>query len=477
MDTYFQQMDQILAHETMDRIEKERQLQLLMNTFIGYYFQQYIKYKENSQRSYYLAHGYQPEKKAERTIHFLFGSMTYERTPWKKEGEIIYPVDEWLGVSAYDRYSPGVSFAMVKASKDCPYRKVSTIIEDFTVISCSKDTVGKAVQLFGEKAEHYFSYQREYGEAGNRKVPYLFIEGDGVLVNEKGLVNRGRKKKQGNGKKKELSHFVIHEGIEETGLQAIPRLKHARTIISSSYAEAAHQVKDYLYQTYDLKETIVVANTDGGKGFTKRKIQELLPVKIGGFDYFIDRYHVTQKLIQRVFKTELINSFQEAINAYDPRKRDVLLTTLESCCETQEQLYHYTKLKGYLYRNWPYLKPYHLRNLPKKKQGIGIMESRHRSFTYRMKNQGKYWGRGLEGMIQLIASEKNQTIKSIFLQEWQEAFALDERLKRQPLCGLEQADEETETGITKGEVRLQTDRGAVKEYVNWLKRGTPLDKI
>ena len=49
MDTYFQQMDQILAHETMDQIEKERQLQLLMNTFIGYYFQQYIKYKENSQ--------------------------------------------------------------------------------------------------------------------------------------------------------------------------------------------------------------------------------------------------------------------------------------------------------------------------------------------------------------------------------------------------------------------------------------------
>ncbi|WP_368264986.1 hypothetical protein [Enterococcus innesii] len=81
MDTYFQQMDQILAHEKLDRIEKERQLQLLMNTLIEYYFQQYIKYKENSQRLYYQAHGYQPEKKAERMVHFLFGSMTYERTP------------------------------------------------------------------------------------------------------------------------------------------------------------------------------------------------------------------------------------------------------------------------------------------------------------------------------------------------------------------------------------------------------------
>lgn len=37
----------------------------------------------------------------------------------------------------------------------------------------------------------------------------------------------------------------------------------------------------------------------------------------------------------------------------------------------------------------------------------------------------------------MIASKKNQTIKSIFLQEWQQAFDLDERLKSQMLCGLE----------------------------------------
>ncbi|OTO02273.1 ISLre2 family transposase [Enterococcus sp. 5B3_DIV0040] len=476
MQAYFQQMDQILSQEPLDPIEKERKIQCLMNTLIEDYFQQYINYKENSQRSYYQAQGYQPEKKAVRTVHFLFGSITYARTPWKKGGEILYPVDELFQVTAYERYSPGVTFSIAKASKNCPYRKVSTMIEDFTLISCSKDTVGKAVRAFGQKAANHFSYQRDYGEAGKRKVPYLFLEGDGVLVNEKGLSSRGRKTNQGPGKKKELSHFVIHEGIDDLGNQTSRRLKQARTIISSSYAEAVHQVKDYLYQTYDLTETIVVANTDGGKGFTKTKIQEVLPAKIGGFEYFIDRYHVTQKLIQRVFKSELIDSFQEAINAYDPRKRDVLLTTLESCCETQEQWYQYTKLKGYLYRNWPYLKPYYLRNLPKKKQGIGIMESRHRSFTYRMKNQGKYWGRGLEGMIQLIASEKNQTMKTIFLQEHQNAFALDERLKGQPLCGFEQVGEPENDGITKGVVRLQTDRGAVKEYVNWLKKGAPLNK-
>ncbi|OTO01266.1 hypothetical protein [Enterococcus sp. 5B3_DIV0040] len=65
-------------------------------------------------------------------------------------------------------------------------------------------------------------------------------------------------------------------------------------------------------------------------------------------------------------------------------------------------------------------------------------------------------------------------MKAIFLQEHQNAFALHECLKGQSLCGFEQVDE-TEDGITKGAIRFQTDRGEVKEYVNWLKK-SPLDK-
>ncbi|WP_368264983.1 cupin domain-containing protein [Enterococcus innesii] len=45
---------------------------------------------------------------------------------------------------------------------------------------------------------------------------------------------------------------MIHEGIEETGIQTIPRLKHACTILSSSYAEAAHLTSP--------EETVFIAN-------------------------------------------------------------------------------------------------------------------------------------------------------------------------------------------------------------------------
>lgn len=63
------------------------------------------------------------------------------------------------------------------------------------------------------------------------------------------------------------------------------------------------------------------------------------------------------------------------------------------------------------------------------KEGIGVMESQLRHFTYRLKHCGRHWGKGLNGMAQLLASQKNGDFKKIYLRTWKFEFALDDSLR------------------------------------------------
>lgn len=129
-----------------------------------------------------------------------------------------------------------------------------------------------------------------------------------------------------------------------------------------------------------------------------------------------------------MFIPELIPIFQRAINQYSLEEVKCAMDTLEAFACTKEQDKHVQKLRGYLRRNWKIIKPYPYRDLQGKKEGIGIMESLHRTITYRMKRNSKYWGKGLESMAWLLTTKRNGTLKEIFLEKWKEAFSLDDRL-------------------------------------------------
>ncbi|MGL9947020.1 hypothetical protein IGJ63_002135 [Enterococcus sp. DIV1375a] len=104
------------------------------------------------------------------------------------------------------------------------------------------------------------------------------------------------------------------------------------------------------------------------------------------------------------------------------------LDTLESHATNQEQEEQVKRLTSYLRRNWKIIKPYHIRDLSGEKEGIGIMESLHRIFTFRMKKNSKYWGVGLEPMAWLLTTKRNGTLKEIFLEKWKSNFELDDRI-------------------------------------------------
>ena len=396
-----------------DGLEKERQLMHYSSNLMNRVFQSWISWQEPQLIQHYQVKGYTVGKAVERSVQFLFGVLTYTRKSVERNGHIIYPIDELLGLERYDRYSLRTKYALAELSMVTSYRKASELIEVVGNVQASKDTVMKVVHEYGKKYKEHELYLEEYGTEGERTVNYLYIEGDGVFVG-------------GNdGKNKELAHFIVHEGVETNGQRK--KTKNLKQFVGLGHKKTLDHVENYLYRTYDLKNTIIVTNSDGGKGYSQKTFKSLLPV-VKGHEHFLDRYHITLKLEQRVFVPELIPAFQKAINNYSTKDLQCALDMLEAHAETKEQETHVKKLRAYLRRNWKIIKPYHIRGLPEEKQGIGIMESLHRILTYRMKKNSKYWGRGLEAMAWLLTTKRNGTLKEIFLEKWKEAFALDDRL-------------------------------------------------
>lgn len=418
LETYANRFISIMDDSSIDILEKENRLQLLMEDWNNVLFDYAINKKEKLFASAIDYEVYEPEKSYERSVQFTFGQMTFYRKSYRKYGRIIYPIDQWFELDQYQRYSEKVKFVATKLSGITTYRNVSTIFSDLTSLSVSKDTVMRLVKRFGDNVKETAKYYKKnplINESIKRKkVPFLFVEGDGIIVSDK------------NGSNKEISCFVIHEGVKENGKRK--ETINRRFIVNPTYSTSVKEATDYIYTNYDLTDTIVITNGDGGKGYTKNAFQTIVGLA-KQVEYFIDRYHVTKKLNERVFVPELIDLFQEAINEHSLKKLKLALDTLKSNCLNEEQEFHCAKLKSYLSRNWEHLRSLKDRKIDLKKEGIGIMESQLRSIAYRMKRQGKYWGKGLFGMLKIIENTKNYSMKSAFLCEWKHDWDLADELE------------------------------------------------
>ena len=452
MELYIDQITRVLDNDNLNQVEKEKRLRTIQNALMTAAMQEAINRKESElerkDRQSII------DRRYERTVQFSFGAITYTRTAYIKGKKTHYPVDQWLGVQRNKRNSQVFEYYLTQIVAFMTYRKCSLVLELLTGMTVSKDTFGKLVKKYGEKKESQMKYEKEFpkdiNEEDKKRVPVLFIEGDGTLVDTQG-VWKSKDKARG---KKEIAVFAVHEGVRKVSNTRKETIN-LKVIADVSYADAKRRFVNYLYETYDLSHTLVVVNSDGGKGYTKRDFKEMVGIGVQ-MEYFIDRYHVSLKLKQRIFVEDLIEEFQKAINAWDKVKLQACLDTFEGFCETPEQMEQHTLLKAYLHRHWKNLKPLCERGIQMKKEGIGIMESQLRIFTYRMKCQGKAWGAGMEGMINIIASYKNKDYEEVFFEKWEKDHELDNQLKAEDYRINVTDVFEPHVGVIQGKLNLET---------------------
>ncbi|MCF1633125.1 ISLre2 family transposase, partial [Tetragenococcus koreensis] len=264
------------------------------------------------------------DRKSERTVTFLFGTVTYVRRRMKNQAnEIRYPLDEFLGIRKSFRYSSLVLRNVSQLGSIMVYRHVSQAIDCLTSWRMSHQNVQQLVVKTGELIQTRSTHESRYdGIISKKKVPYLYLEGDGVKI--------GGQKKQSL----EIHRFQVCEGSQKVGNRTEMIAPHFVSHLNRQQAQK--EIMNYIQAHYDLTNTVVVSNSDGGSGYEKAVFDEL---SLGCLrhEHFRDRYHVHRKIKERLsFVPQLQNRMIQAIQHYHWPEVQLVLDTSESLIEEKE---------------------------------------------------------------------------------------------------------------------------------------------
>ena len=362
--------------------------------------------------------GYKRIDSIERTVVFTFGEITFSRNRWRKGKRTCYPVDEWLGLEKYIRYSPELIFHIAKHASVLSYREVCRTVKMAYRLEITKDAVLKSVKIAGRLFSERERYRLFKGDEQPRKIQAdkIYLEGDGVLVKTTSSNDERRNT--------DLAHFLIHTGAKKVGNNRYV-LENKHEIIHTSHEQAKEELIDYLYNHFEITDrTLLITNSDNGKGYSRRIFQEIKKaLRIKRHEHFWDAYHVNEELKRflKPYPSTLLNLAFKAIQNHNRGQLQTVLDTVESLIDSQESLDNFYNFRKKLLRNFCDTRSPKLRELSSR--GIGVMESQHRKVTYRMKHRGMYWS--IEGactMSRMILIERIDKLYELFFGAWRQEY-------------------------------------------------------
>lgn len=362
--------------------------------------------------------GYKRIDSTERTVVFTFGEVTFSRNRWRKGKKSCYPVDEWLGLEKYMRYSPELIFHMAKHASVLSYREVCRTVKMAYRLEITKDAVLKSVKMAGRLFSERERYRLFRGDEQPKKIQAdkIYLEGDGVLVKTTSSNDERHNT--------DLAHFLIHTGAKKIGKNRYV-LENKHEIIHTSHEQAKEELIDYLYNHFEITDrTLLITNSDNGIGYTRRVFQEIKKaLRIKRHDHFWDAYHVNEELKRflKPYPSTLLDLAFKAIQTHQRSLLQTVLDTVESLIESQEAFDSFYNFRKKLLRNFGDTRPPKHRGLSS--HGIGVMESQHRKVTYRMKHRGMYWS--IEGactMARMILLERIDQLYELFFGDWRNEY-------------------------------------------------------
>lgn len=381
---------------------------------------------------------------ADRTVTFTFGEVTLIRRCYEKGGIRCYPVDDYLSLDPYSRFSKWLLYKIASTAVDLTCRKAASHFQELLNVNITKDTVHKArkiaTELYKEKEEYQLISDEEVIEKA--KVDILYIEGDGLLISTPDAEN--------DIKKTDYAHFLIHEGIErEYGSRGKAINKHE--IWSNSNKKAREQVLDYIYNHYEIKkDTLIISNSDMGHGYTPYVFEEIANTFNCRHEHFWDRYHLNKKIsdMTKNFPSNMEEKIFNAVAEHDRKKLIVILDTMESRIEINdnELAEKFIKFKRKLLNNFPYTKLPEMRGLSP--VGIGIMEGNHTKISYRLKKQARYWSKdGALTMGNMIIDKAEGVLNELFFGDWREMYQKHKNLENRSVNKFLKKSNRTAKGV------------------------------
>lgn len=353
------------------------------------------------------------------SIKTLFGTIVYQRRVYRvkqDDGSIatIYLLDEAMKMDKIGLISSNLAEKIAMTITGATYRDTAEMISSTCGQNISHTGVWGFIQRLGERIseeEQADVVRMKAGKtAGQKEIPVLFEEMDGVWLKMQGPDHKKIPKK-------EMKIFTMYEGWDaEAAKLKQSRLVEKRMLAGMEDSREFHEKREaFIRSKYDADEIQQrILNGDGG-GWIK---EEYDPDAI----FQLDRFHI-QKGIKKLIRDK--KAQQDVATLFAEEKIDKMLEyiliyadSIESDEDNGKAAKNARELYKYLNNNKDGLLPYHKRgiDIPEPQKGMlhkemGVQENQNCTLiTMRMKHRRMRWGRGANNLAKVMYRKENREL-------------------------------------------------------------------
>ncbi len=354
------------------------------------------------------------------SIKTVYGTVEYWRTVYQttlESGEraYIYLLDEAMQMDKIGLISTNLAEKIAMTVTESPYRVTAKAISNTCGQSISAGGVWNVMQRLGERISeeeaHAVKQMNADQSEGEKEIPVLFEEMDGVWLN---MQDEHHKKM----KKQEMKVFTMYEGWDaEKEKQKRSTLVEKTMLAGMEKSSEFHEKREACirkkYNADEIGQRIL--NGDGG-GWIKEPYD---PDVI----FQLDRYHVYQEILRKISDKKAQQEIRELFDADKPNEMleyiQIYATSVESPDEKDNRSKRARELYKYLDNNRDGLLPYDKRGIkiPEPKEGIlykgmGVQENQNCTvITLRMKHRRMRWSvRGANNLAKALYRKENKEL-------------------------------------------------------------------
>jgi len=345
------------------------------------------------------------------TIKTVYGEVTYRRAVYEVTGEdgfkqYVYLLDEALGLDKVGLISTNMAELLVKGITELSYRECAEKVSEMTGQTISAMGVWNVIQALGEKVcEEEAELVEEYKKGhiqGEKEVPVLFEEADGVYVKL-----QGKDRKRNRQGKAEVKVGIAYDGWKQTGKG---RYELPDKVVAAGF-EGAKEFHEYreaaIAQKYNLdvvNERIL--NADGASWIKK--------VKDKSTHFQLDPFHRNRAVREKIHNEKAVRDIKELLEGEKTEELFEYLELYKNSLWEDREIEEAEELIRYYRNNEKGLLRYQSQvlKLPEHPEGLeyrnmGTMENHVWSIiARRMKNNHTSWSRrGGNHLVKILAKK------------------------------------------------------------------------
>lgn len=363
---------------------------------------------------------YRNKGKRQTSIKTVYGEVEYSRNVYRTETEDgqaahVFLLDQAMQMDKIGLISTNLAEKIALTVTESPYRVTADIINSTCGQSISAGGVWNMMQRLGERIDeeecHAVRQMNAEQTEGEKMVPVLFEEMDGVWLNMQDEHHRKMKKQ-------EMKVFTMYEGWdaekEKRGRSTlVEKVMLAGMEKSPEFHEKREACIRKKYNADEIGQRIL--NGDGGSWIKEPYDPDVI--------FQLDRYHIYQEILRKISDKGAQSEIRRLL---DEEKTEEMLeyirvyaTSVESPDEKDKKSKKARELYQYLNNNKEGLLPYQKRGIaiPEPEEGIlykgmGIQESQNCTvITLRMKNRRMRWSvKGANNLAKALYRKENREL-------------------------------------------------------------------